>query len=82
MEKIGVKFVKGYEPTGFGKREDGKLKVAAKSKDGEEITVQGFDTVILAIGREACTSKIGLENLRNLRINPKYGIFLKKSCEF
>ncbi|KAK6644320.1 hypothetical protein RUM43_000587 [Polyplax serrata] len=71
MEKIGVKFVKGYEPTGFGKREDGKLKVAAKSKDGEEITVQGFDTVILAIGREACTSKIGLENLRNLRINPK-----------
>lgn len=71
MERIGIKFVKGYEPIGFGKNDEGKLKVAAKSKNGEETVVSGFDTIILAIGREACTSKIGLENLPNLRINPK-----------
>lgn len=71
MERIGVQFIKEYEPTSVGKSECGKLKVTAKSKSGDEIVIQGFDTVILATGREACTSKLGLENLPNLRVNPK-----------
>ena len=71
MEKIGIKFVKEYEPIGFNKTNEGKIKVAAKSKKGDEIVVSGFDTVVLAIGREACTGKLGLENLPNLKINPK-----------
>uniref|UniRef100_D3Z0H7 Thioredoxin reductase 3 n=1 Tax=Mus musculus TaxID=10090 RepID=D3Z0H7_MOUSE len=50
----------------------GKLKVVAKSTEGPE-TVEGiYNTVLLAIGRDSCTRKIGLEKI-GVKINEKNG---------
>ena len=40
----------------------GKLKVTAKYKDGTTYTDE-FNTVIFAIGRDACTQNIGLDKV-------------------
>ena len=49
----------------------GKIKVTAKSNDGEEITDE-YNTVILAVGRDALTSELGLaEQGVNLAKNGK-----------
>lgn len=40
--------------------EPGKLRVTAKTTEGEEI-VDEYNTVVLAVGRDPCTSDIGLE---------------------
>merc|ERR1719445_1834288 len=64
-------------PTSIEKIEDGapgKLKVVGKYKDGTEF-VDEFNTVIFAIGRDACTNKIGLE------LNPKNGKVIHNEAE-
>ena len=40
----------------------GKLKVTAKYKDGTTYADE-FNTVIFAIGRDACTQNIGLDKV-------------------
>ncbi|XP_045241507.2 thioredoxin reductase 3 isoform X5 [Macaca fascicularis] len=50
----------------------GKLKVLAKSTEGTE-TIEGvYNTVLLAIGRDSCTRKMGLEKI-GVKINEKSG---------
>uniref|UniRef100_A0A8C3W4Z3 Thioredoxin reductase 3 n=1 Tax=Catagonus wagneri TaxID=51154 RepID=A0A8C3W4Z3_9CETA len=50
----------------------GKLKVVAKSTEGPE-TIEGvYNTVLLAIGRDSCTKKMGLEKI-GVKINEKSG---------
>lgn len=71
MEKHGVNFLKEYVPKEVKKDELGKLKVIAQKRSGEEEIFSGFDTIILAIGREACTDKLGLQNLPSIKMNPK-----------
>ncbi|KAL0271435.1 UNVERIFIED_CONTAM: hypothetical protein PYX00_008532 [Menopon gallinae] len=71
MENHGVKFLREYVPVEVKKDELGKLKVTAQRKCGEEEVFYGFDTVILAIGREACTDKLGLHNLPSMKVNPR-----------
>ncbi|KAK4312844.1 hypothetical protein Pmani_015761 [Petrolisthes manimaculis] len=64
MEQHGVKFIRGAVPTNIEKIEEGtpgKLRVTAKTTDGEEV-VGEYNTVVVAIGRDPCTSGIGLEN--------------------
>jgi thioredoxin reductase (NADPH) len=39
----------------------GKYRVTAKTTDGQEI-VDEYNTILLAIGRDPCTTGIGLEN--------------------
>jgi len=63
METAGVKFVRGAVPTAVEKIEEGspgKLKVTAKLTDGGE-TSDVYNTVVLAIGRDACTQDMGLD---------------------
>ena len=43
----------------------GKLKVTAKYKDGTTYSDE-FNTVIFAIGRDACTQNIGLDKVNTL----------------
>uniref|UniRef100_A0A8V5HGF9 Uncharacterized protein n=1 Tax=Melopsittacus undulatus TaxID=13146 RepID=A0A8V5HGF9_MELUD len=51
----------------------GRLKVTAKSTGGEpEIFEEEYNTVLLAIGRDACTRNIGLETI-GVKINEKNG---------
>uniref|UniRef100_A0A452UF97 Thioredoxin reductase 3 n=1 Tax=Ursus maritimus TaxID=29073 RepID=A0A452UF97_URSMA len=50
----------------------GKLKVVAKSTEGPETIEEIYNTVLLAIGRDSCTRKIGLEKI-GVRINERSG---------
>ncbi|XP_058164639.1 thioredoxin reductase 1, cytoplasmic isoform X4 [Dasypus novemcinctus] len=75
MEEHGVKFIKQCIPIKVEQIEagtPGRLRVVARSTNGEE-TIEGeYNTVLLAIGRDACTRKIGLETV-GVKINEKTG---------
>ncbi|XP_023931715.1 thioredoxin reductase 1, cytoplasmic-like [Lingula anatina] len=81
-EKIGdymanhsIKMIREAVPTKIEqieKGEPGKLKVTAKYvKTGEEF-VGEYNTVLLGIGRDACTNGIGLDKV-GINLNPKNG---------
>ncbi|XP_019370888.1 PREDICTED: thioredoxin reductase 1, cytoplasmic isoform X1 [Gavialis gangeticus] len=71
MEEHGIKFIKQFVPTKVEQIEEGtpgKLKVIAKSTTGSQ-TIEGeYNTVLLAVGRDACTRKIGLDKV-GVKIN-------------
>ncbi|KAL3852967.1 hypothetical protein ACJMK2_016572 [Sinanodonta woodiana] len=65
MENHGINFIRSCVPTKIERLEEGKpgkLKVTAHYTDGTEF-VDEFNTVLFAIGRDACTQNIGLEKL-------------------
>ncbi|XP_050694209.1 thioredoxin reductase 1, cytoplasmic-like [Eriocheir sinensis] len=64
MEQHGVKFIRGAVPTEITQIEEGTpglLRVTARTTEGEEV-VGEYNTVVVAVGRDPCTSTIGLEN--------------------
>ncbi|XP_048865606.1 thioredoxin reductase 1, cytoplasmic-like isoform X2 [Brienomyrus brachyistius] len=66
----GVQFLRPFVPTKIEQIQDGrpgKLRVTAVSTNGKETYEGEFNTVLLAIGRDACTRNIGLD-----RIGVKY----------
>ncbi|XP_044512809.1 thioredoxin reductase 3 [Gracilinanus agilis] len=75
MEMHGVTFIRKYIPVTIQQLEEGspgRLKVVARSTEGSE-TIEGeYNTVLIAIGRESCTRKIGLEKI-GVRINEMTG---------
>ena len=82
MEEIGVNFVRECVPTRIERVEEGspgKLKVTAVYNDGTEF-VEEFNTVIFAIGRDACTANMGLETV-GVALNPKNGKVLHNELE-
>lgn len=74
METEGVKFVRSCVPTAIEKIEDpqdgkpGRYKVFGM-QDGNEYCEE-YNTILFAIGRDACTDKIGLEKV-DVKTNPK-----------
>ncbi|XP_015284848.1 PREDICTED: thioredoxin reductase 3 isoform X1 [Gekko japonicus] len=75
METHGVKFIRKFVPVEVTKLEDGmpgRLKVIAKSTDGSQMFEGEYNTVLIAIGRDACTKNIGLEKI-GVTINEKNG---------
>ncbi|NXJ09733.1 TRXR3 reductase, partial [Odontophorus gujanensis] len=75
METHGVTFIRKFVPTQAKKLEDGtpgRLKVTAKSTEGPEFFEGEYNTVLLAIGRDACTRNIGLQTI-GVKINEKNG---------
>ncbi|XP_008069852.1 thioredoxin reductase 3 isoform X2 [Carlito syrichta] len=75
MEQHGVKFLRKFVPVMIQQLEKGlpgKLKVLAKSTEGPEAVEEVYNTVLLAVGRDSCTRKIGLENI-GVKINEKNG---------
>jgi len=82
MEEHGVNMVRECVPTSIERIEEGapgKVKVVGKYKDGTEY-VDEFNTVIYAIGRDACTNKIGLDKV-GVKLNPKNGKILHDDKE-
>ncbi|XP_039617756.1 thioredoxin reductase 1, cytoplasmic-like [Polypterus senegalus] len=75
MEEHSICFLREMVPTKIERIEEGtagKLRVTAKSvKDGENHEGE-YNTVLLAIGRDACTRSIGLENV-GVKLNEKTG---------
>jgi len=72
MEEHGVNMIRECVPTSIETLEEGapgKVKVTGKYNDGTEFTDE-FNTVIFAIGRDACTNGLGLEEI-GLELNPK-----------
>uniref|UniRef100_A0A8C0H4X6 Thioredoxin reductase 1, cytoplasmic n=1 Tax=Chelonoidis abingdonii TaxID=106734 RepID=A0A8C0H4X6_CHEAB len=75
MEEHGVKFIKEFVPIKVEQIEEGtpgKLKVIAQSTDGREIIEGEYNTVLLAVGRDACTRTIGLDRV-GVKINERSG---------
>jgi glutaredoxin len=82
MESHGINFIRECVPTAIEELEPGtpgKLKVKAKYTDGTEYTDE-FNTVVFAIGRDACTSNIGLDKV-GVQINPKNGKIIHDAAE-
>jgi len=82
MEEHGVNMVRECVPTSMERIEEGapgKVKVTGKYNDGTEF-VDEFNTVIFAIGRDACTNKIGLDKV-GVKLNPKNGKILHDEKE-
>jgi len=82
MENMGVNFIRECVPEKLEKIEEGspgKIKVTGKYKDGTEFT-DVFNTVIFAIGRDACTKSIGLDTV-GVALNPKSGKVLHDERE-
>ncbi|XP_024619126.1 thioredoxin reductase 3 isoform X5 [Neophocaena asiaeorientalis asiaeorientalis] len=75
MQQLGVRFLRKFVPVEVQQLEKGspgKLKVVAKSTEGTEIIEGLYNTVLLAIGRDSCTKKIGLEKI-GVKVNEKTG---------
>ncbi|KAJ7316917.1 hypothetical protein JRQ81_003079 [Phrynocephalus forsythii] len=75
MEKHGVKFIRQFVPIEVVKLEDGmpgRLKVIAKATGGTEMIEGEYNTVLIAIGRDACTKNIGLDKI-GVTVNEKNG---------
>jgi len=82
MEEHGVNFVRECVPEKLEKIEEeapGMIKVTGRYKDGTEFA-DLFNTVIFAIGRDACTKNIGLE-AAGVATNPKNGKVLHDERE-
>lgn len=82
MEEHGVNMIRECVPSSIERIEEGapgKVKVLGKYKDGTEF-VDEFNTVIYAIGRDACTNKIGLDMV-GVKLNPKNGKILHDEKE-
>ncbi|XP_072914911.1 thioredoxin reductase 1, cytoplasmic-like [Hemitrygon akajei] len=75
MESHGVKFIRQFVPFKIEELEagtPGKLKVTARSTVSSE-TIEGeYNTVLLAVGRDACTKNIGLDKVE-VKVNEKSG---------
>ncbi|XP_075014988.1 thioredoxin reductase 3 [Calonectris borealis] len=75
METHGVKFIRKFVPVQVEQLEEGmpgRLKVTAKSTEGPEMFEEEYNTVLIAVGRDACTRNIGLETI-GVKINEKNG---------
>jgi len=82
MEEHGVNMIRECVPESIERIEEGapgKLKVTAKYKDGTTYSDE-FNTVIFAIGRDACTQNIGLDKV-GVALNPKNGKVLHDEAE-
>ncbi|OWK16594.1 hypothetical protein Celaphus_00011814, partial [Cervus elaphus hippelaphus] len=75
MQEHGIKFIRQFVPIKVEQIEagtPGRLRVVAKSTNSDQTIEEEYNTVLLAIGRDACTRKIGLENV-GVKINEKTG---------
>jgi len=82
MEEHGINMVRECVPTGLEEIEPGtpgKIKVNGKYNDGTAYADE-FNTVVFAIGRDACTSNIGLDTI-GVKMNPKNGKILHDAEE-
>lgn len=75
MEKNGMRFIRESIPTEIvrvrepNEGDPGEVLVKYKGQDGK-ILEETFNTVILAVGRDPCTSELGLDKV-GVQLNPK-----------
>ena len=82
MEEHGINMVRECVPTGLEEvapGAPGKVKVTGKYNDGT-VYADEFNTVVFAIGRDACTENIGLDKA-GVAVNPKNGKIVHDEAE-
>jgi len=82
MEEHGVNMIRECVPTSIERLEEGapgKVMVHGKYNDGTAFADE-FNTVIFAIGRDACTGNIGLDQV-GVNLNPKNGKVIHDAAE-
>nr|XP_020660084.1 thioredoxin reductase 1, cytoplasmic [Pogona vitticeps] len=75
MEEHGIKFIRKYVPSKIEQVQEGTpgvLRVTAHSTENAGVFQEEYNTVLLAIGRDACTRTIGLEKV-GVKLNEKTG---------
>jgi len=72
MERHGTKMIRSSVPKKFEKTADGKVKVTFTNSDFGNCVEEVFDTVMVAVGRTACTADLNLE-AAGVVVNPKSG---------
>jgi len=78
MEEHGVNMIRECVPTSLEQAGEG-IKVSGKYNDGTAYTDE-FQTVVFAIGRDACTANIGLDKV-GVNVNPKNGKIIHDTAE-
>ena len=71
MERHGTTMIRGCVPTAFEKDGD-RIKATWKNTEHGFEANNSYDTVLLAVGRDACTSDLGLDKA-GVEVNPKNG---------
>jgi len=74
MANHGIKFKNKVVPTKLEKSLRGSSKIKVTFSDD---SVEEYDTVLVAVGRSACTPGLGLENV-DVETNPKNGKIITK----
>ncbi|KAF6201184.1 hypothetical protein GE061_005631 [Apolygus lucorum] len=69
MISCGVKFIKNTVPTSFKKNDKTGAITTLGETNGKKTFSGAFDTILLAVGREACTAKLNLEGI-GVKIHP------------
>jgi len=72
MEEHGLKFINKCVPTSVELAPSGRKVVKYASADGSTTGEEEFDTVLLAVGRDVCTSSMGLD-ATGVTVNAKNG---------
>jgi len=72
MERHGTRMIRDTTPQKFEKTEDGKIKVEFKNTMFGNKFKEEFDTVVLAVGRDAVTEGLNLP-AAGVEFNPKNG---------
>jgi thioredoxin reductase (NADPH) len=65
MEQHGTKFIKECVPVKIEKLQDGQpglYRVTGRTQSGTDV-VDTYNTILVAVGRDPCTNKIGLEKI-------------------
>lgn len=62
-QQAGLNLHPETTPTRIDKQPDGTLSITAETKGQGEVTLEGFDTILMATGRKPKTSNIGLEKV-------------------
>merc|ERR1719198_428551 len=72
MEEGGIKFLNQMVPVSVEKAPSGRKLVKYATTDGATTAEDEFDTVLIATGRDVCTTSMGLEHT-GVATNPKNG---------
>jgi len=71
MERHGTTMIRGCVPTSFEKDGD-RIKATWKNTEHGFESSNSYDTVLLAVGRDACTADLGLDKA-GVKVNPRNG---------
>ena len=71
MKEKGLNFLIGYKPVEIKTTSENISKVTLKDTEGEILELDGFDCVVLAVGRDFHHQNINYLALKDARINAK-----------